>query len=251
MQTIGCGCAGFISTGHSRLDFGERGRTSGGPRLHPTLSLPSPPCTHCGHHATSARDSGHPHEQLAVAPGPGAPSPVPPPAAGPVGAGIPPRPVVDAPVTPGPARNDLSVVAINAQNRCFQVLRLSLGPTAPLTLFDIILPSAAAFCDGVDGPQACYPTFTPATCGWHAIFERVAQPALLWDCWGPGSLGEYPNVLTLWKSWDEGAMIEGVGQRPSLRLVDARWGCHQDVRSKKIHLPAWRPRNDENVRRSR
>ena len=88
-------------------------------RLHPTPSLLSPPCTHCGHHATSARDSGHPHEQLAVAPGPGAPSPMPPPAAGPVGAGIPPRPVVDVPVMPGPARNDLSVVAINAQNHCF------------------------------------------------------------------------------------------------------------------------------------
>ncbi len=28
-------------------------------RFHPTPSLPSPLCTHCGHHATSARDSGH------------------------------------------------------------------------------------------------------------------------------------------------------------------------------------------------
>ncbi|KAI9447025.1 hypothetical protein BJY52DRAFT_1092766, partial [Lactarius psammicola] len=176
-------------------------------------------------------------------------SPMAPPAAGPVHDGTPLHPVVDVPIVPRPAQNNLSVVAINAQNRCFRVLRLSPGPTAPPAPFDIILPSAAAFCDGVNGPQASYPTFTPATCGWHAIFERVTEPALLRDCWGPGNLGEYPNVLALWKSWDEGAMIEGVGQRPSLQLVDARWGCHQDTRSKKGHLPAWRPRNDGNARK--
>ncbi|KAF8258495.1 hypothetical protein EI94DRAFT_1483438, partial [Lactarius quietus] len=128
------------------------------------------------------------------------------------------------------------------------VLRLSPGPTAPPTPFDIILPPAAAFCRDVER-QAQYPKFTPANCGWHAIFECIAQPALLWDCWGPGSLGEYPDVLTLWKSWDEGLRVEGVGQRPPLRLVDAQWGCHRDVRSQKGHLPAWRPRNNDNARR--
>jgi len=40
-------------------------------RFHPTPSLLSLLCTHCGHHATSARDSGHPHEQFVVAPRPG------------------------------------------------------------------------------------------------------------------------------------------------------------------------------------
>ncbi len=35
MQTIGCGCAGFTSAGHLRLDFGEGGRTSGGPQIAP------------------------------------------------------------------------------------------------------------------------------------------------------------------------------------------------------------------------
>ncbi|KAF8257117.1 hypothetical protein EI94DRAFT_1709554 [Lactarius quietus] len=50
---------------------------------------------------------------------------------------------------------------------------------------------------------------------WHSIYTPPVPPippvpprgvgtALLWDCWGPGSLGEYPDVLTLWKSWDEG-----------------------------------------------
>ncbi|KAH8989232.1 hypothetical protein EDB92DRAFT_1786583, partial [Lactarius akahatsu] len=140
------------------------------------------------------------------------------------------------------------VVAIDANNRHFNILRLSPGLTAPPTPFDIIPPSAAVFCNGADKSQAHYPTFTSATYGWHTIFECVAQPALLWDCWGPGSLGEYPDVLSLWKSWDEGARIEGVGQWPPLQLVDARWGCHRDMRSKKGHLPAWRPRNDENAR---
>ncbi|KAF8259286.1 hypothetical protein EI94DRAFT_1468862, partial [Lactarius quietus] len=94
-----------------------------------------------------------------------------------------------------------------------------------------------------------YPTFTPASCGWHAIFGCISQPALLWDCWGPRNLGDYPDVLTLWKSWDEGMKIEGVGQLPPLRLVDARWGCHKDTRTQRGHLPAWRPRKNENARR--
>ena len=42
-------------------------------------------------------------------------------------------------------------------------------------------------------------------------------------------------------------MIEEVRQWPPLRVVDAWWGCHKDVRSKKGHLLAWRPRNDEDV----
>ncbi|KAH8981869.1 hypothetical protein EDB92DRAFT_1779398, partial [Lactarius akahatsu] len=171
------------------------------------------------------------------------------PPAGPLGAGTTHCPIVNTPAMPAPAPNDLCVVAINANNRHFNVLRLSPGPTAPPTPFDIILPSAAAFFNGANKSHVQYPPFTPATCGWHSIFKCVAQPTLLWDCWGPGSLGEYPDVLSLWKSWDEGARIEGVGQRPPLRLVDARWGCRRDMRSKKGHLPAWRPRNDKNARR--
>jgi hypothetical protein len=222
-------------------------------------SLPSSLCTHCGHHGTPDRSNdhllGHLNKQFPMASSSAAPSPtVTPTSADPVGAGagISLHPSVDTrrhtPVLP--AGNDLCVVPINAHSLLFHVLRLSPGLTAPPTPFDIILPSAVAFCDGADkleANQAQYPKFTPASCGWHAIFERIARPALLWDCWGPGSLGEYPDVLALWKSWDEGMMVEGVGQRPPLRLVDARWGCHTDVRSRKGHLPAWRPRNNENV----
>ena len=143
--------------------------------------------------------------------------------------------------------DNLFVIAVNIKNLCFNVLRLSPGSTAPPTPFDIILPPAAAFYKASDSFGALYPSFTAATCGWHAIFERIVQPTLLWECWGPGSLGEYPDVVTLWKSWIEGAVIEGVGQKPPLRLVDAQWGCHKDQRSNKGHLPAWRPRRDDNV----
>lgn len=143
--------------------------------------------------------------------------------------------------------NNLCVIAVNFKNHCFNVLRLSPGPKAPPTPFDIILPPAAAFYKNADSIGALYPSFTAATCGWHAIFECIVQPSLLWECWGPGSLGEYPDVISLYKSWNEGAVIEGVGQKPPLRLVDAQWGCHKDQRSNKGHLPAWRPRRDDNV----
>ena len=233
------------SSMHSSLiNSATTGSLRGEEPAHGSESDPPSLCTHCGHQATLDSD-----EQL-----PTASIPVLPPA-DPVGAGIPPHSSVNTlchtttPIMPTP--NDLSVVPIKAHNHLFHVLRLAPGgPMAPPTPFDIILPSAAAFFDGAEKLQANqtqYPKFTATNCGWHAIFECIAQPALLWDCWGPGSLGEYVDVLTLWKSWDEGMMIEGVGQRPPLRLVDARWGCHRDMRSKKGHLAAWRPRNDENV----
>ena len=104
------------------------------------------------------------------------------------------------------------VVPVKAHSHLFHVLRLSPGPMAPPTPFDIILPAVAAFCNSVEKVQASqsqYPTFTPSTCGWHAIFEQIIHLALLWDCWGPGSLGEYPDVFTLWKSWDEGWQLRG------------------------------------------
>lgn len=194
-------------------------------------SVPSLPCTHCGHHTTLEGDNSRVpvrvHEQLPTVAGL-----TPPPTDPPV------HPAADAPTLPARNTNNLCVVSINANNRRFHVLRLSPGPTAPPTPFDIILPPAATFFSGIDGLQAQYPVFTPATCGWHAVFECITQPALLWDCWGPGSLGEFPDVLTLWKSWDEGAAIARVGQMPALQLVDACWGCHKDVRLNKGHLPA-------------
>ncbi|KAF8260772.1 hypothetical protein EI94DRAFT_1706057 [Lactarius quietus] len=70
----------------------------------------------------------------------------------------------------------------------------------PPTPFDIILPSAAMFCDGVKR-QAQYPTFTQASCGWHAIFGCISQPSLLWDCWGPRNLGNYPNACRIWSQY--------------------------------------------------
>ena len=122
------------------------------------------------------------------------------------------------------------------------------SPTAPATPFDVILSPIASFCDGVDDCQPQYPTFSPTMCGWHVIFERITWPSLLLECCGSGNLGEYPDILILWKSWDKGMAINGVGQKPPLQRVDECWGCHRDTRSKKGCLPAWRSRNDKNVR---
>ena len=168
---------------------------------------------------------------------------------------IPTSPAIPVPATPpthinstnSTPSNDLCIVAVNIGNLCFNVLRLSPGPMAPPTPFDIILPPVAAFYKTTDSVGAPYPSFTAVTCGWQAIFERIVQPSLLWDCWGPDSLGEYPDIMTLWKSWNEGAVVEGVGQKPPLHLVDAQWGCRKDQRSNKGHLPAWRPRRNDNV----
>ena len=173
------------------------------------------------------------------------------PPAGTAAAEIPGQPITNSnlPMAMLPS-NDLCVVAINHKSQRFNVLWLSPRPRAPPTPFDVTLPPMAAFCDGVDNRQPRYPTFSPATCGWHAIFERIAQPSLPLDCWGPGSLSKYLDVLTLWKSWDKGTAIDRVGQKPPLQRVDELWGCHRDTRSKKGHLLAWRPRNDENVCRS-
>ncbi|KAH9045846.1 hypothetical protein EDB84DRAFT_1265770, partial [Lactarius hengduanensis] len=84
-----------------------------------------------------------------------------------------------------------------------------------------------------------YPMFTLATCGWHTIFECIAQPSNPFSCGiargGPGSLGKYPNVLSLCKSWDKGGRIEGVEQQLPLRLVV---GLPHGHALKEEHLPA-------------
>ena len=95
------------------------------------------------------------------------------------------------------------VVPITTHGHLFHVLRLSPGSMAPPTpfdsKFDSILPSAATFFNGIDKLQANqtqYPRFTAGNCGWHAVFECIAQPALLWDCWGSGSLWMNSGVAT-------------------------------------------------------
>jgi hypothetical protein len=125
---------------------------------------------------------------------------------------------------------------------------LPLSPSPVRTSFDLILPPPAAFHH--PSPSMTYssfPTFDTAHCTWQAIFKMILQPTLLWDCWSPKALGAYPDVKSLWAVWQEGAFIEGVGRAPPLQLVEAEWGRHEDKRTGKGRLPAWRPRKDEKV----
>ena len=138
------------------------------------------------------------------------------------------------------------VVNVQRQSSEYHVLRLSPGPSAPATTYDIILPPHLAFTPAeVSTPE--YPVFVATSCGWQVLLTLVIQPQYLWDSWGPSSLGEYNDISSLWKCWDEGAVIEGVGQKPPLRMVEAEWGARKDRRSNKGHLAVWRARQSANV----
>ncbi|KAH8983823.1 hypothetical protein EDB86DRAFT_2772428, partial [Lactarius hatsudake] len=93
-----------------------------------------------------------------------------------------------------------------------------------------------------------FPSFDTARCTWPAIFKMISRPDLLWDCWGPRSLGAYPDTKSLWEAWDEGTSVEGVGRAPPLRIVESQWGRHEDQKTGKGKLPAWRPRMNVNAR---
>jgi hypothetical protein len=125
---------------------------------------------------------------------------------------------------------------------------LPLSPPPLRTPFDLILPPPIAFCAPGGSSSAQYPAFDTGHCSWHAIFKLILQPDMLWDTWGPRSLGAYPDVKSLWETWDEGASVDGVGRGPPLRLVESEWGRHEDKRTGKGKLPAWRPRKNKTVR---
>lgn len=48
------------------------------------------------------------------------------------------------------------------------------------------------------------PTFKKSETNWQSIFSKVTNPVQLWDCYAPRSLGDYPDVKTIWQSWSEG-----------------------------------------------
>jgi hypothetical protein len=77
----------------------------------------------------------------------------------------------------------------------FHVLPLSPPPLC--TPFDLILPPPIAFCAPGSASSAQYPAFDTGHCSWHAIFKLILQPDMLWDTWGPRSLGAYPDVKSL------------------------------------------------------
>ncbi|KAH9008641.1 hypothetical protein EDB84DRAFT_1247856, partial [Lactarius hengduanensis] len=83
-----------------------------------------------------------------------------------------------------------------------------------------------------------FPPFHTHNCTWSSVLSLVQQPLLLWPGYAPKNLGEYPDIMTLWQTWDEGVLIEGVGCMPPLRLIDERWGSCIGQRAR------WRPHGD-------
>lgn len=132
--------------------------------------------------------------------------------------------------------------------RSFYVLPLS--PSMPANFRsgrDLIIPSAAAFCDPVTASVPEFPPFTTRNCSWGSIFEMVKQPRFLWTCWHPANLGEYHSVKELWAVWHEGTTIDGVDQIPPLQLVEEEWGGTKDPATNTGRRQTWRPHNDKNV----
>ncbi|KAG1896123.1 uncharacterized protein F5891DRAFT_1193353 [Suillus fuscotomentosus] len=130
---------------------------------------------------------------------------------------------------------NMNPVTIVRDGHSFHVLPLS--PAMPPDFHlgrDLIIPSAEAFCDPIIVSVPQFPQFTARNCSWSSIFEMVKQPSLLWACWHPHNLGEYHTIKQLWAAWHEG-MIE--------------WGGTKDRSTRKGRRQAWRPHNDNNVRR--
>ena len=84
-------------------------------------------------------------------------------------------------------------------------------------------------------------------CTWQYILDRVMNPSALWSSYAPGSLGDYPDIKSIWQAWDEGAYIENVGRKPAVRLIDARRGNLESQETHKRKYSSWRPRNDTKV----
>ena len=125
-------------------------------------------------------------------------------------------------MSPPTLSNLLTPLIITSSRIIYHVLPLSLatslGQPPPRTQHDLILPPCGAFA------SALYPPFTTRDCTWQYTFDRITDPSSLWLSYAPGSLGDYPNIKTLWQAWDEGTFVVDVGRKPALRLIDARWG---------------------------
>ena len=152
------------------------------------------------------------------------------------------------PPSPSNLLTPLNVTVPNLNNPVYHVLPLSLpafpGQPPPRTQQDLILPPCSAFA------SAIYPPFTTHNCTWQYIFDRITNPSKLWLSYAPGSLGDYPDIKSLWQAWDEGTFVVDVGRTPALRLVDARWGNLKSQETHRGRFPSWRPTNNEKVRTS-
>ncbi|KAJ7598404.1 hypothetical protein C8J56DRAFT_751542, partial [Mycena floridula] len=88
-----------------------------------------------------------------------------------------------------------------------------------------------------------FPQFHTQNCSWNLILDTVKQPSKLWSTYAPKSLGSYASVKDLWMVWDEGTLVDSIGRKPALRLIDERYG---KVKGK---LASWRPHNNESARK--
>jgi hypothetical protein len=141
--------------------------------------------------------------------------------------------------------NILMPLIVTTSSHTYHVLPLSsatsLGQPPPRTQHDLILPPCGAFA------SALYPPFTTRDCTWQYIFDQITDPSSLWLSYAPASLGDYPDIKSLWQAWDEGAFVVDIGHKPALRLIDARWGNLKSQETHRGRLPFWRPRNNEKV----
>lgn len=158
----------------------------------------------------------------------------------------PPSPMlIDSPTrgNASPAGGSLAPVHITQNGTTFYSLPLSPGIRTP---HDLILPPPIAFCEP-SSSSPLYPVFHTCNCSWHAIFSMIVQPVLLWESWGPASLGSYKDIQSLWSVWDEGALVLGVGRGPPLRLVESYWGRQPNQQTNKGRHAAWRPSRNDSV----
>ncbi|KAF8590847.1 hypothetical protein K439DRAFT_1611762 [Ramaria rubella] len=118
----------------------------------------------------------------------------------------------------------------------YTVLPLSPGPTAPCTPHDYILPSPAAFSgSSTIGVEPHYPKFG-RLCTWQTLLELICDP------YGRGTVGAQIHLV-------EGALVDGVGQKAPLQMVERQWGAKKNLVTKKGHQQTWRPTSDTNVRK--
>lgn len=147
--------------------------------------------------------------------------------------------VIVPPAANGPAPAPIPQIT-TVGSKSYIILPLSVSRTQ----YDLILPPPGAF------QASVYPSFAAADCTWNSVFAHIVDPSLLWTVYAPDSLGNYPDIKSLWQAWDEGSYVENVGRKPALRLLDARWGSLKNMKTNKGKFPSWRPRNDNNVRLS-
>ncbi|KAF8513082.1 hypothetical protein JB92DRAFT_3096623 [Gautieria morchelliformis] len=83
--------------------------------------------------------------------------------------------------------------------------------------------------ESVSGTEAQYPKFG-RLCTWQAILELIRDPSWTWECWGPDTL------------------VEGVGQKVPLQMVERQWGAKKIVGTKKGSHQRWRPTGNTNSR---